>query len=807
MNLKKRLTIILYIISFTASIFVLVAMMEKYGISVEYTAFSNVAEIDGHTYFSQNTQEEGLLFDISNKANVARIFSTLSVGENRIEAISLNGENIYLVLSSYIENADDTNFYSETAYRIVCIDRRFRLKTETDRFTISEEEVLSGFSAEPTGLFLTMLKKDGSYVKVYCINPTALMEPEKLEGEAIRVDSVRSKRSDEGRFFVQARYEYGQLYVRTDKDEPGGVFEVNANADRVVAEMKLTIGQFLSLYKKMLIWYLAALLIWFVLLSLIIKLLNDKNRMFYLAVIVEALLALITAIGIFEVTSQWEASRQTEHSRFAAISMLGLSDEAGINDVSSYGNMNFYFTDTYQGIRQKLVEFIRREGNQDIFYDVLIVRLADSKVVASASGKNLQELTSIYGDDCINLVYSIYRGNRFAVQDLKIEGQRYRAVAIADGIGATNYSLVGIINDTTVDSDVWVDNRVSIILFILFFALGSAFVMAVCYLQTRDFRKLETALADTALGRRISDRPLVISRDLKEMWDAIIEINKRVEELQYSKLRILEAYYRFAPKNIEKILSKNSIMEVGNGEKITTRGTVAMLGIDAYNAADITKIESVIVDIGSFQKEHDSILVGKAPDMSRIQLMFLEKETGTVDFFTQMFNNNQKSGDKVNFSTVLFFDECRFGVIGNEDEASTYLYYSNKLKVEEITAFITSLGLGLVITEEIKNRENVTGPLRFIGFMGKEENGEKIRLYEVLDACPVVIRNQKIATLNKFKEALAQYYEKDFYLSRTTFSEILKDTPNDLLVKWYVFESDRYLNENVNGEDYMNLHM
>ena len=162
MNLKKRLTIILYIISFTASIFVLVAMMEKYGISVEYTAFSNVAEIDGHTYFSQNTQEEGLLFDISNKANVARIFSTLSVGENRIEAISLNGENIYLVLSSYIENADDTNFYSETAYRIVCIDRRFRLKTETDRFTISEEEVLSGFSAEPTGLFLTMLKKDGS---------------------------------------------------------------------------------------------------------------------------------------------------------------------------------------------------------------------------------------------------------------------------------------------------------------------------------------------------------------------------------------------------------------------------------------------------------------------------------------------------------------------------------------------------------------------------------------------------------------------------------------------------------------------
>ncbi len=807
MNLRKRLIIILYILSVTFSIFILAHVLENIGYSVEYTAFSNAAEIDGHLYFSQNFQGKGLLFDMSSKGDVSRIFSSLSIGDERIAAISVNGENIYLVLSSYIEESEDESFSSSTVYRIVCLDRRFRLKTQSDRFTISEEEIISGFSAEPTGLFLTMLKDDGSYVRVYCINPSVLAEPEKLAGAEIKVDSVRSKRSDEGRFFVQARYEYGQLFVRTDKDEPRGAFAISDSVEQTVMQMRLTIGQFLSLYKEILVWYFAALIIWLVVLTLVIKLLLDRNRMFYLAVVVEGLLALITAIGIIEVTAHWENARQTEHSRFAAISMLGLSDEAGIRDVKNYSDMNFYFSEAYQSMKKDLVEFIRREGNSDIFYDVLVVRLADNEIVASASGRNLQTLDSVYGQNCVNLSYSIYRGNRFAVQDLTLEGQKYRAVAIADGIGATNYMIVGLINDTTADADVWVDNRVSIILFVLFFALGSALVMAICFLQTRDFRKLETALADTALGRRINNRPAVISRDLKEMWDAIIEINKRVEELQYSKLRILEAYYRFAPKNIEKALSKNSIVEVGNGENIVIKGTVAMLGIDSFHGVDISKIDSVIADIGSYQKEHDCILVGKAPDLSRIQLIYLEKEKGTVNFFTQMFNNNQKSGDKVNFSTVLFYDECRFGVMGNEDEASTYMYYINKRKVEEITGFITSLGLGLVITEEIKNRENITGPLRFIGFMGKEDNGEKIRLYEVLDACPVIIRKQKMATLNKFKEALAQYYEKDFYLSRTSFSEILKDTPNDLLVKWYVFESDRYLNENVNGDDYMNLHM
>jgi hypothetical protein len=170
-----------------------------------------------------------------------------------------------------------------------------------------------------------------------------------------------------------------------------------------------------------------------------------------------------------------------------------------------------------------------------------------------------------------------------------------------------------------------------------------------------------------------------------------------------------------------------------------------------------------------------------------------------------MFNHNLKSGERINFSTVLYYDQCRFGVLGNEDEASTYLHCIDQKLILDISTLITSLGLGLVITEDVKNRESISGPVRFIGFMAKEDSGEKIRLYEILDACPVIVRKQKLATLNKFNEALAQYYEKDFYLSRTSFSEILKDTPDDLLVKWYVFESDRNLNENVVDDEFMCL--
>lgn len=811
MNLRKRLIIILYTLSITISVFIFAFVMEDNIANMDYTIFSDSATIDGHIYYSQNMRDQGLLFDMSQKGDVARIFSSRTVGEDRISAISVRGENIYLVLESYLEkkaeNEDTIEIY--TSYRIVCLDRKFRVQNQTDRFVIDEEEILSGFSAEQNGLFVSMIRDDGSYVRVYCINPSVMQPEDKLTGEVIKVDSVRSKKSPEDRFYVQAQYEYGQLYVRTDKDAPTGVFVIDSIVETAVSGMKLTLGQLLSLYRTAVIWYLAILAIWLVALSLILKLLTDRNRTVYLAVVVEVVLLFVTAIGIYEVNDQWKEARRSEHSRFAVISMIALADEAGIKETANFLLPDFYNTEFYQNIKRSIARFIRTEGNEDIFYDVLVVRLSDNTVVASASGRNLQVLTSVYGDSVINLDYAIYRGNRYAAQDIVLEGQSYRAVAIADGVGSTNYSVVGIINDSTEDSNVWVDNRATILLFALFFALGSALVMLILILQTKDLRKLEQALADTALGRIIHDRPKVISRDLKEMWSSIFEINKRVEELQYSKIRILEAYYRFAPKNIEKILSKKSIIEVEKGEHIDSDGTIAMMSLGKYlSVPDPAKIDRLLAFIGDFQKEHDSIIVGKTPDMSQMAVYFLSREKGCVNFFVQLLNNNirYRGTSEIDISVVLFYDNCKFGILGNEDEAATFLYVESKPIVSKISSFIADKKLGLVITEEIRTRENITTPLRFIGFVDGGSGGEKIRLYEVLDAYPAAIRKQRISTLKKFQDALAQYYEKDFYLSRTSFSEILKEAPEDQLVKWYVFESDRYLNESVNGDEYMLLH-
>ncbi len=77
-----------------------------------------------------------------------------------------------------------------------------------------------------------------------------------------------------------------------------------------------------------------------------------------------------------------------------------------------------------------------------------------------------------------------------------------------------------------------------------------------------------------------------------------------------------------------------------------------------------------------------------------------------------------------------------------------------------------------------------------------------MNLFEVIDAEVARLRQIKLTTREKFEETLELFYSKEYYLARNQFSEILKECPEDNLVRWYLFESERYLNgENKDGDE------
>lgn len=805
---RRRLIIILYVLSTAVSIVIFSFLMNSVAIDIECKSYRQYAVDGSKIFYSDNLRDGGYIFSMDSKGNVSHMFSTRETNDDRVLGISVNDGKVYAVLSTFIEKADENDenaLDSEPAYRLVCLDNKLKMQTQTQKFTITDDEMFSGFSAEPTGLFMTMISRDGAYVKVYGVDQMFLKEELQDNDKPVTIENVRTKRSEETRYYSEAVYERGELHLRTDKDEPYGVFKTDEFIRKVVSGMKLRMGHLFSLYASYIIWYFAVMIIWYIVLYFIIRGITDRNRSVYYIIIAEVVLFIIAGAASYAVAVNYEDARAVEHSRFAVISMLGLSEGAGLKERTDYSDPEFYDTEQYQKIRKSLGEFVRRDGNSDIFYDVLVLRLRDSIVCASGSGRNQEGIEQLYGIKTLPIADEIHKGNKYTAVDFTIEGQKYRAVAVTDSLAAPEYALVGIINSTTMSSSVFVDNIGVIIVFVITFAVGSAFVVLAWFLHMRDLIALEQALSDVAMGSEMPERPVVLGRDVKDMWDSAQELAMKMEEIQYSKLRILEAYYRFAPKNVEKVLGKNSILEVKSGDHMLVTGTVGMAGIEFPDEKRHDTLASLIGSIGFYQKNHDSIMIGKSPDMSRMQLLFMNNEREVTKAFIELSIESAGTGG-VKFSTVLFYDECEFGVLGNEVESTTYLKAVHQDLLYSCTSIVKALDLGLVISEKIKNREHIDSGLRFIGYAALGKTGERIRLYEVLDAYPARKRAERLSTLEKYNEALDLYYERDFYIARTKFSDILKETPGDSLVRWYVFEADRYLNEIVEDDSYMLLH-
>ncbi len=804
MSLRNRVAIVLYIISFTVSLFIFSYIASKSSIDIECTSYSQYAVDGSDIYYAQNLRNKGVIFKLNAKGRVTDMFQSTALGDPRVIGLSTKEDNVYAVISGFLEEKDENGegIISTPVYRVVCFDKSLRIQTQSPKFALDEKERLTGFSAEPTGLFLTTVYNDGSLVKVYALDENVMKDPDDVQDDQVKLEGVRSKTNADLRFYSDAVYKEGELYVRTDEDMPTQALAIDPQVKSVVADMKLSVGQLFGLYTNYVIWYVAILIVWFIILYLLIKMFTNRNRSFYYIVIAEVLIAVVVGACVYAVDSSYRDARETEHSRFAAISLTGLADTISLNDSTDFVGDDFYDSERYDFIRSELIKFINLDGNSDIIYDVFVYRVRDNIICASASGRNLQATSELYGEKILDLSDDIEKGNRYAAVDLVIEGQDYRAVAVTYGVGTPDHAYVAIINDTTNHASVYVDNRGIFILFALAFAIASALIVLVWYLHMRDFTVLETALSNTALGGDMPEKPVMLGHDVKDMWDSVSEIHKRVDEIEYSKVRILEAYYRFAPKNVEKVLGKNSIIEVRNGDNARGAGTMVMMEMDLWSKLGVKKLNSVITTLGTYQREHDCIIIGKHPDMSFMQVLFMQNEKNIVSVLINIFNDNVKEGHEGDLSTVLYFDQYRFGVLGSDEEATTYFEADNNALASRISNFVKKRGLGLIITDTVMDRENIKTPLRFVGYAGTDKAGNMVRLYEVLDAYPARVRAQRIATMDRYNEALKSYYEKDFYIARTKFSDILKDSPDDALIKWYVFESDKYLNETIENDDY-----
>ena len=99
MSLRRRITIILYIISFTISLFIFSVLMNRVSINLECTTYSQYAVDGSDIYYAQNIKGEGLIMKMNPKGDVSRMFTSKSLGDTRVLGLSVYEQNVYAVLS------------------------------------------------------------------------------------------------------------------------------------------------------------------------------------------------------------------------------------------------------------------------------------------------------------------------------------------------------------------------------------------------------------------------------------------------------------------------------------------------------------------------------------------------------------------------------------------------------------------------------------------------------------------------------------------------------------------------------------
>ena len=212
------------------------------------------------------------------------------------------------------------------------------------------------------------------------------------------------------------------------------------------------------------------------------------------------------------------------------------------------------------------------------------------------------------------------------------------------------------------------------------------------------------------------------------------------------------------------------------------------------------------------REEFDGIFISHNSDLSKMKFLFLEENPSATAFGCELMLKlkEEQIGGITGGGILLHFAPYVYGVAGDARQASIYLSSPENDLLDTYINFFGEMKLGVVATEALLEHENFRGETRYIGFIvpDPEYPDKRIKLYELFDAEAPAVRQIRSAQKPRFEEALRLFYEKDFYFARSRFSEVLKFAPDDELSKWYLFECERYLNDENTAENFVgNLHL
>lgn len=751
-------------------------------------------------YLVENMERDGILYVMDSDGTVKEVSLASAVEKGSFFA-KIDYEDALYGLMVKKADSEDTAM----RYRIVQFDARGQATVKTPEFTLQQEGVLTGFHAEPKGFYLTAVLEDQASAASYFVEKKELGSEE----TPLIKKPVRMGYSPSGRILVEARYENGDFLFHLDDGSGAEAFQEGEKLQGAFWYRSLSFGQIMRVRRDRMLLYGALLIGGYGVLWLFLSVLRNRSHTVYAIAVVELALLVITLAGAVQVPRIQEKAREAEAERFGRYYVRALAEEMGDPARFHPEKKGFYEGADYQALQEQLSRFVRHDDLSRLFVDICLVRSSDHRILVSVSGRNGQIFEEVYGVGTGKLIQDLADKGREGSMLIGIGGESHQVIATAASEALyPEYVLTGITRREDAAGNA-VKSRISPLLYsACVFLAGSVISIWLLLLQGRELKRLARAMQMLAGGETQIRKETVRGKDVDFMWNSLMEIRKTISRINYTKYQIFESCYRFAPKNIEKILGRDSITEVNSGDRVLLHGTMAVVSIaggqDRENGL-AEEISSFVSLIEEHQERSGGFFVSGHCGLDMMKVLFLEESRDTAAFGVSLMQDFARQDTSCPGSRkagiLLHYSQYTYGIAGTGKHSLPYLLSGEMEELERYAGWFRSLNLPLVITETVKNRENLESPLRYLGYLLISDVNERIRLYEVLDACPLREGKLKAQTDPKFQKGIELFYQHDFYLARNTFNEVLRENPEDSMATWYLFTCEKYLNEiHVKGD-------
>lgn len=333
---------------------------------------------------------------------------------------------------------------------------------------------------------------------------------------------------------------------------------------------------------------------------------------------------------------------------------------------------------------------------------------------------------------------------------------------------------------------------------LLFMSAATLFVVLVVLIQEKEMHRILRLLARAAKGREEASPFLKPagkfsarrqSNETRALSSSLKQIAINTERMNYGKYQVIQAYYRFVPPEIEKILGKQSILDVAPMDCVKMESTVAFVSFaekkDLSEEEYLRQINRNYALLCEGRREFGGSILSGGSDPDVMMLLFYGQNRRALQFGIKMTVREMADQTAGQAFVLLHRTQLLYGIAGDEEQMFSYLYSEEIRILQKYTDSLCAMGVSMAVTDSVWETEGEDAVSRYIGYI--EERQYRFHLYEILDALPEEERSRRIACRPDFQRALNLYYQSDFYLARNLFSGSLRSCPTDGVAKWYLF--------------------